>query len=691
MATYGSRPSLDLDDYMRPAQEAPRPSSEGQGMLGGGAIPTLLLSALMAKVTGSQFRPGRVLGAISQMQDRKASRKDKRAERDYQRQRQRLADAFSERQFAQGVHATNMTGQRADTAAGATADYRRQQLENEAARMRATAGHRGALLGLQRAQWEEEKRRKALADALAAKERERKERERLAAAARAQTDREKKARLDAIAEGRGDITWNQTQEDRVAKDRLDVKREGRDDITWNQAQTDREQANEERLVAQAQAKAGRIAAAAAAKLESSRKNTDELQWSPDPDDERYEVGGRMRGGKWEYVEGARRLRRDYETPASPPSYLRDAPAVAGVPPIGGAGMPTQGLEGGAVSEQGAQMAMAEAPLPDPGAPEASPEEPPRTEREVFNHQALWMKRNKRAMQQYALAENQRTGAYPSKDEAIDAVARSTGDFYYKKKVSSGIGTQIAEGLAEAGVLNDMGKTPMAKGSYAVKDSEGKPMFRHPVGSAKDVTGFQEFTKSRGALNSSKQKFTQLQKNLAEVRKGIGFWTTSWGGVLARQFAAGPGVDQQSRFDTIRAMLGFDVLKKMREESPTGGALGNVSELEIKFLQAVAGELEINLGKDLQEETINRIERRAQAIIRRHEEAWKWDVMSGRFGDTAMQELQRGIDTGEVTPVMDFQHIADDSYWADAEATGPSGTLKVGASRTVNGTRVTRTR
>lgn len=43
--------------------------------------------------------------------------------------------------------------------------------------------------------------------------------------------------------------------------------------------------------------------------------------------------------------------------------------------------------------------------------------------------------------------------------------------------------------------------------------------------------------------------------------------------------------------TIKANVGFDKLAEMRQNSPTGGALGNVSEKEIAFLQSVQGSLE----------------------------------------------------------------------------------------------------
>ena len=56
----------------------------------------------------------------------------------------------------------------------------------------------------------------------------------------------------------------------------------------------------------------------------------------------------------------------------------------------------------------------------------------------------------------------------------------------------------------------------------------------------------------------------------------------------------PGTDAKaldSLFETIRANIGFDKLQAMREASPTGGALGQVSDRELKSLQAVFGNLD----------------------------------------------------------------------------------------------------
>ena len=68
------------------------------------------------------------------------------------------------------------------------------------------------------------------------------------------------------------------------------------------------------------------------------------------------------------------------------------------------------------------------------------------------------------------------------------------------------------------------------------------------------------------------------------------------------FSAGPGAMCSSVWNTnsrklaglltnLRAIIGFDTLAEMRANSPTGGALGQVSNIEINLLQAVQGTLD----------------------------------------------------------------------------------------------------
>lgn len=67
---------------------------------------------------------------------------------------------------------------------------------------------------------------------------------------------------------------------------------------------------------------------------------------------------------------------------------------------------------------------------------------------------------------------------------------------------------------------------------------------------------------------------------------------------AGAFSAGvpyaPATELAERFKTIRANIGFEELQKMREASPTGGALGQVAVQEIEYLQATPASLKQTL-------------------------------------------------------------------------------------------------
>jgi hypothetical protein len=58
----------------------------------------------------------------------------------------------------------------------------------------------------------------------------------------------------------------------------------------------------------------------------------------------------------------------------------------------------------------------------------------------------------------------------------------------------------------------------------------------------------------------------------------------------KKLAGSEAVDLEANLETIQANLGFDQLQAMRDASPTGGALGQVSERELIALQSTVASL-----------------------------------------------------------------------------------------------------
>ena len=73
--------------------------------------------------------------------------------------------------------------------------------------------------------------------------------------------------------------------------------------------------------------------------------------------------------------------------------------------------------------------------------------------------------------------------------------------------------------------------------------------------------------------------------------GVGGNTTGLFGSLLSRVGGTDANNLRSQLATIKSNIGFDKLQSMREASPTGGALGNVSEKENEYLQSVLGNVE----------------------------------------------------------------------------------------------------
>jgi hypothetical protein len=121
--------------------------------------------------------------------------------------------------------------------------------------------------------------------------------------------------------------------------------------------------------------------------------------------------------------------------------------------------------------------------------------------------------------------------------------------------------------------------------------------------------------NQNALQEADAALTAIS-NTKEIMKGIG----SGGSAIQRGlFGMLPGTEARSvnnNIDTIKALIGFDALARMRAASPTGGALGAITERELAFLQSVQGSLDPLQKTSELDKTLNRIEnsfKRVRAI------------------------------------------------------------------------------
>ena len=77
----------------------------------------------------------------------------------------------------------------------------------------------------------------------------------------------------------------------------------------------------------------------------------------------------------------------------------------------------------------------------------------------------------------------------------------------------------------------------------------------------------------------------------------------------------PATDLAALLSTIQANIGFDRLDRMRQESPTGGALGQVAVKELDFLQATLGSLSQSQSSEQLIANLERLSDQYKSLIR----------------------------------------------------------------------------
>lgn len=93
-----------------------------------------------------------------------------------------------------------------------------------------------------------------------------------------------------------------------------------------------------------------------------------------------------------------------------------------------------------------------------------------------------------------------------------------------------------------------------------------------------------------SVRSMKFKTSRIQAQIAQAKKLASWHTTGIPGQVIGIARGTPAFNLKEVLDTLKANLGFDKLQAMRDISPTGGALGQVSERELAQLERAIASL-----------------------------------------------------------------------------------------------------
>lgn len=173
---------------------------------------------------------------------------------------------------------------------------------------------------------------------------------------------------------------------------------------------------------------------------------------------------------------------------------------------------------------------------------------------------------------------------------------------YQKDVNTGRITAVGGGGVTVNLPPQIGSIPA---DYRmVYDAQGRPASMEVIPGSKTerdlrvseqagVAAAQTTLRAADVVSDEIKTLRNLIKNqkaMDPVTGVTGAIIGEKGGVLA---AGSARRTAEERVKTIKANIGFDRLQQMRNESPTGGALGNVSNFEVELLQSVLGSINLD--------------------------------------------------------------------------------------------------
>lgn len=108
-----------------------------------------------------------------------------------------------------------------------------------------------------------------------------------------------------------------------------------------------------------------------------------------------------------------------------------------------------------------------------------------------------------------------------------------------------------------------------------------------------------FPKAKSNLSSKVEQSSLVNDTIDQVadQANDNWWATGAPASVAMHIPGSGAYDMARNIETIKANIGFDKLQQMRDNSPTGGALGQVSEMENRLLQSTIANLDQSQSRE----------------------------------------------------------------------------------------------
>lgn len=139
--------------------------------------------------------------------------------------------------------------------------------------------------------------------------------------------------------------------------------------------------------------------------------------------------------------------------------------------------------------------------------------------------------------------------------------------------------------------------------------------------------------------SMRTKNVMLNKSFDQALANTSGWTTGFMGKLGSFVPGSPAFDLQESLKPIIANLGFDKLQDMRDNSPTGGALGQVSERELDLLISAVASLNTAQSEEQFRENLQTVKEHYANYLSAYAAAYQEDYGKPLFPEQAAQNSE----------------------------------------------------
>jgi hypothetical protein len=153
-----------------------------------------------------------------------------------------------------------------------------------------------------------------------------------------------------------------------------------------------------------------------------------------------------------------------------------------------------------------------------------------------------------------------------------------------------------------------------------------------------------FPQLEGAFQSASAKSDVVTDTIDEVLPKVGAATAGFGSLLAA-IPGTPAADLAANIDTILANVGFEELQAMRDNSPTGGALGQVAVRELELLQATRANISNSQSPAQLRRNLLKLKEQVKGSRRRLENAFNKQARQAGL-EPVTAPVQEVVETGE---------------------------------------------